>query len=73
MKPLSFREYLNALGNTPSLETLKQIPFPDFAHEKLLKDFYQYTLIGGMPEVVETYNKYKDISMLGTVYESLLT
>lgn len=72
MKPLTFREYLNALGNTPSFETLKQVPFPDFAHEKLLKDFYQYTLIGGMPEVVGTYKENRDISRLKVVYESLL-
>jgi len=72
MKPLTFREYQNALGNNPCLETLKQMPFPDFAHEKLLKDFYQYALIGGMPEVVETYKENRDISGLKTVYESLL-
>jgi len=73
MKPLSFREYLNAVGNLSSFDVLKQMPFPDFAHEKLLKDFYQYTLIGGMPEVVETYNKHKEITGLRIVYESLLT
>jgi uncharacterized protein len=73
MKPLNFREYLNAIENIPSLDILKQMPFPDFAHEKLLKDFYQYTLIGGMPEVVKTYKKDRDIAGLRTVYESLLT
>ncbi len=73
MKPLTFGEYLNAIGNIQSFDILKQMPFPDFAHEKLLKDFYQYTLIGGMPEVVKTYKKNKDIAGLRMVYESLLT
>ena len=34
--------------------------------------FYQYALIGGMPEVVKVYQKTKDIAGLRTIYESLL-
>ena len=52
MKPLTFDEYIAAAGDSSLLEVLDQIPCPDFAHEKLLKQFYKYTLIGGMPEVV---------------------
>lgn len=72
MKPLTFNEYLAALKNVSSLEVLSQIPCPDFAHEELLKQFYQYTLIGGMPEVVRVYIETKDIHKLKPVYESLL-
>ncbi len=72
MKPLTFREYLAALGDFSSLEVLSQIPCPDFAHEKLLRQFYKYTLIGGMPEVVRTYVETGDLGELKPVYESLL-
>ena len=72
MKPLTFNEYIAATGDSSSLEVLNQIPCPDFAHEKLLKQFYQYTLIGGMPEVVSTYCQTQNIVELKPVYESLL-
>jgi len=72
MKPLTFNEYLAALNDVSSLGVLSQIPCPDFAHEGLLKQFYQYTLIGGMPEVVRVYIETKDIHKLKPVYEGLL-
>ncbi len=40
MKPLTFKEYVTALGESSSAEIFDTIPpFPDFAHEKLLKSF----------------------------------
>jgi predicted AAA+ superfamily ATPase len=72
MKPLTFYEYITAAGDNSLLEVLGQIPCPDFAHEKLLKKFYQYALIGGMPEIVDIYYKTKNIIELNTIYESLL-
>ena len=72
MKPLTFHEYLAALSHFSSLEVLSQIPCPDFAHDELLSQFYTYTLIGGMPEIVKTYVETNDLSKLNTIYESLL-
>ncbi|VAX35309.1 Predicted ATPase (AAA+ superfamily) [hydrothermal vent metagenome] len=72
MKPLTFNEYLRAIGETSSIEILTQVPCPPFAHKKLLKLFYQYTLIGGMPEVVQTYVQTQDVYKLKSIYESLL-
>ena len=72
MKPLTFYEYITAAGDNSLLEVLDRIPCPDFAHEKLLKKFYQYALIGGMPEIVDIYYKTKNIIELNTIYESLL-
>jgi len=72
MKPLTFDEYIAAAGDNSLREVLDQIPCPDFAHEKLLKKFYQYTLIGGMPEVVDIYYKTQNIIELNAIYESLL-
>ncbi|MFH1504123.1 MAG: AAA family ATPase [Candidatus Omnitrophota bacterium] len=72
MKPLTFSEYIAAFGDVSSLEILAKIPCPSFAHDKLLKQFYQYALIGGMPEVVEAYIKTKDLQKLKPIYESLL-
>ncbi len=72
MKPLTFDEYIAAAGDNSSLEVLDQIPCPNFAHEKLLKKFYRYTLIGGMPEIVDVYCKTQNMVELKIVYESLL-
>lgn len=55
--PMSFYEFLLAIGKEPLAKLIKSgdpegiLPF----HEKLLGLFYQYVLVGGMPEVVSTY------------------
>lgn len=71
--PLSFREYLMALGETRLLEQMDQIPFPDLAHATALGHFHRYTLLGGMPEVIQNYLKTRDVASLGDIYHSLLT
>lgn len=73
MHPLTFEEFLAATGETQAVEMLHRIPLPDFAHDKLLKLFHRYTLIGGMPEVVQRYAESKNLSQLKTIYESLIT
>jgi len=72
MKPLTFNEFINASGDNALKEVLYKIPFPDFAHQKMLKYFYRYTLIGGMPEIVSNYFTSQNIVELKPVYESLL-
>ncbi|MCG8323763.1 MAG: AAA family ATPase [Cytophagales bacterium] len=72
VRPVSFVEFLEALGETNALEQWKNVPIADFAHDKLLELFHRYALIGGMPEVVDTYAATKDIVGLQPVYESLL-
>ncbi len=56
--PLSFGEYLTATGNETLRETLKEnnnAKLHDIFHRKLLREIRDYTLIGGMPEVVKEY------------------
>jgi predicted AAA+ superfamily ATPase len=72
MYPLSFQEYLIATGEEEALKLLKNIPIPDYAHNKLLKLFNRYTLIGGMPEVVGTDADTRDIQQILPLYEGLL-
>lgn len=73
MKPLSFREFLRALSETASLDILvKSIPPPDFAHDRLMKLFQTYSIIGGMPEIIEKYSDQKDIIALNSIFESLI-
>lgn len=73
VRPFTFNEFLQALGERQSLEVLGQIPFPDFAHEKLLGLFRKYTLVGGMPEIVKNYVAHADLVAISSVYDELLT
>ena len=73
LRPLSFHEFLLALDEKTALEQLNQIPIPLFAHEKLLKLFHTYALIGGMPEIISTYAETKDLFALKSIYDSLLS
>lgn len=72
LRPASFPEFLEAMVETAALEQLKQVPLASFAHEKLLKLFHTYALIGGMPEVVNHYAQHRDLSALTPVYDSLI-
>jgi uncharacterized protein len=73
MKPLTFKEFLNALDEQNSLDIIKnKIPVPDFAHDKLMKLFHTYSIIGGMPEIVQKYSNGKDIIALNSVFDSLI-
>lgn len=73
VRPVSFPEFLAAIGQNLVLEQLEQIPLKDFAHSRLLQLFHSYALIGGMPEVVSKYAATKDLTALSTVYERLIT
>jgi predicted AAA+ superfamily ATPase len=70
--PFSFEEFLMACGETQALAQYHQIPISDFAHDKMMRLFHTYTLIGGMPEVVKRYVEQGDLIVLKPVYESLL-
>ena len=72
IRPVSFPEFLGAMGEDASLQQLKQVPLADFAHEKLLRLFHTYALLGGMPEVVQHYAGSRDLATLAPVYESLI-
>lgn len=72
LRPVSFPEFLGALGETAALEELNHIPVHDYAIPKLFSLFTTYLLIGGMPEVVATYAYNRDLVLLKPVYESLI-
>ena len=72
IRPVSFPEFLSAMGETAALEQLTQVPFATFAHTKLLRLFHTYALIGGMPEIVQHYATHKDLVRLGPMYDSLI-
>jgi hypothetical protein len=69
--PFNFIEYLQAINHQASLEQLKSIPIKPVAHKIMLNLFNQYTIIGGMPEVVSEYTKSNSVANLAPIYESI--
>lgn len=72
LHPMDFEEFLEATSNEIALEKLREIPFPDYAFDTLLKLFNEYIIIGGMPEVVKNYvdNNFS-LSTLSEIYSSI--
>ncbi len=73
MRPLTFREFLVAMGEVQAVAAFDQVPHAKFAFPKLLDLFHRYTLIGGMPEAIERYVEHREIAALKAVYQNLLT
>lgn len=75
--PLDFFEYLEAKNESELLNFLRNVTFKDKIspgiHQLALKNFSEYTMIGGMPEIVKVYLEKKDIQHLKSVYSSLFT
>lgn len=71
LHPLNFEEYLGAIDHTGAIDALNTIPVPDHAHNVLLNLFHEYTVIGGMPEVVAQYLEHKNVAMLSSSYQRL--
>ncbi|MGD9108670.1 MAG: AAA family ATPase [Gammaproteobacteria bacterium] len=72
MYPFTFYEFLQAMNETEILEILEKFSIPDLAHDKILNLFHKYTLLGGMPEIIQHYRKTKDIVSLNNIYQSLM-
>ena len=71
MFPMTFEEFLLALGEKAALDFYRTVPVPQIAHHKLSELFRLYTFVGGMPEAVSRYKETRDLSQVSKVYESL--
>jgi len=65
MFPLDFEEFLWAMGDEATVPLLKQCfdarkPLGAALHRKIMNDFRQYLLVGGMPQSVLAYLKEKN-------------
>ena len=60
MHPMSFKEFLSALGQNMLLEEIffhyqNMTSMPDDLHEKALMLYKHYLIVGGMPEAINNY------------------
>lgn len=77
MYPVTFYEFLEAMGERESLEYIKNIDVkaavPEEIHRVLLKKYFEYVTVGGMPEAVSEYTHSRSFIDLDPIYESILT
>jgi predicted AAA+ superfamily ATPase len=72
LHPCSFAEFLTAVGESRFSAFLYNGELPVAFHDQLSALFNNYSLIGGMPEVVARYAADRDFTILDDVYNSLL-
>ncbi len=72
VRPCNFNEFLIATKEEKSLELINSGEVPDYAHDKLTELFKTYTIIGGMPEILQEYSETRDMSKLGDIYDRLI-
>lgn len=78
MHPLDFEEFLWANGITPQIidklkEYLeKEIPVPEALHNKMHLLLLQYTVVGGMPEVVKTFVTTKQMNSVLSLQRDII-
>ena len=65
MFPMDFEEFLWAMGDTVTVPLIKACfeskkPLGQALHRKIMNDFRQYVLVGGMPQSVAAYLNGKD-------------
>ena len=77
MYPLSFDEYLRAMGYTALADAAKKSspdrPLSDALHHQCLHHLIRHIVIGGMPEVVATYAKGGSLHECQQVLDDLTT
>jgi hypothetical protein len=75
--PLTFFEFLEAVGEDRLLGSLREIsiadPLPATLHARAMRLFQDYTLVGGMPEAVALYAQKRPQKEINSLYSSLLT
>ncbi len=72
LRPCSFLEFLDGMGKSFDIELIQNLQVESVVHERIIKAFHSYTLVGGMPAAVSQYAEKQDILSVKEVYESLL-
>ena len=72
LRPCSFLEFLDGMGKDFDIDLIQNLQVESVVHERIIKLFHTFTLVGGMPAVISQYAENTDILSLQEIYESLL-
>ena len=76
LKPLSFREFLQVLGDQQFVEAISTAtinkPPTEVLHSELLKRLHLYTVLGGMPGVIQAYLHNHDLVACQSIQTGLM-
>jgi predicted AAA+ superfamily ATPase len=72
LHPLSFGEYLDAMGKAPLHQQLLQQPLDAPLHETALEQLKQYCWLGGMPAVVDAWRQHQNPLYCQEIQDQLL-
>jgi len=78
MFPLDFEEFLWACGISEEIIDALRVafnssnPVPDFIHERIMERFRQYLVVGGLPEIVDTFVNNSDFAQTVKAQRNLI-
>ena len=61
LHPCTFVEFLRAIGQEAIADSIEKLSLPASLHSNVMDLFKKYMIVGGLPEAVANYAKYKDI------------
>ena len=73
LHPCTFVEFLRAMGQGVMADCIEKLSLPVSSHPSAMEWYKKYMIVGGLPEAVANYAKYKDIVRLNGVFNSLLS
>lgn len=77
LEPMSFEEFLGALGKDHLVEVLRTFQWGDdlpvVLHEDLSRYFKDYVIVGGMPAVVRSWIEKKSLTSVSRGHNKILT
>lgn len=77
MYPMDFEEFLWAIGDEITAETIKTLmakkkPAGNALHRNLMRIFRLYMLIGGMPQAIETYLEHNNLQLVDATKREII-
>ena len=77
MYPMDFEEFRWAMGDEVTVAMLRELynakkPLSQAAHQKVMREYRLYMLVGGMPQAVESYIKNNDFRQVDAVKRDII-
>jgi predicted AAA+ superfamily ATPase len=72
LRPCSFLEFLDGIGNVFDIDLIHNLQVQSVIHNRVIENFHTYALVGGMPAAISKYAETHDILSLKEIFETLL-